>query len=343
MKYTKFLMVMSEFVIKIKDFIINKIIKRIDHKILVYFVFVAISTVFWFLNKLNDDYSSTIDYPVRYAHLPKNKFLINKPPEFLTLNVTAYGYTLLRYKLNPAIFPVVINVDEYSKNIYKKGNSQLLVLQTRYIREVINKQLSDDVNIIDILPDIITLKFADIITKKVVIKPNVELKFNKECMLDGNITFSPDSIEITGPSVILDTLTAVYTKIHKFKKLYKSIKRNVALQSIENVKFSKHKVIINLPVSKFTQENFEVGIRSINVPDTLEFITFPRIVKVSCMLSLNNYKKMRSKDFILEVDYNDIKNLLGQKLPVKLTFAPYNVKNVTYYPESVEFILNKKP
>jgi len=335
-------MVKPNVIIKIKDFIINKIAKRIDHKILVYLVFVAISTVFWFLNKLNDDYSSTIHYPVRYAHLPKNKFLVNKPPEYLNLNVSAYGYTLLRYKLNPAIFPVVINVDEFGKDINKKGGSQL-VLQTRYIREAINKQLSDDVNIIDILPDVITLKFADIITKKVAVKPNVELDFDKECMLDGNITFSPDSIEITGADIILDTLTAVYTKFHRFKKLYKPLKRNIALQSIENVKFSKHKVIINLPVSKFTQESFDVVIRPVNVPDTLELITFPRIVKVSCMLSLNNYKKMRSKDFILEVDYNDIKKLLGQKLPVKLTFAPYNVKNVTYYPENVEFILNKKP
>lgn len=326
---------------KLKDIINNKILKRIDHKILVYLVFVGISTIFWFLNELNNTYNSTINYPIKFTHFPKTKSLVNDVPEYIQLNVNADGYTLLRYKFGPKAFPIVINLEKQSSVINNPTVNQFH-LQTRFLRRTITKQMLKDVEIVDIFPDTILFQFSNIINKKVVVKPNVELEFTDECFLNGDITFNPDSVVVIGPKIILDTLKTVYTQYKLFDKLSKPVTEFIALQKIDKIKYFNKNVQITIPSSKFTQLSFNVNIEPINVPDTLILKTFPEFAKVSCMVSLESYNKIKAEDFIIYVDYSNIKHLLGDKLPLKLVKAPLQLRSVSYFPERVEFIIDKK-
>lgn len=325
---------------KIKEFLKNKIFNRIDQKILVYLIFVGIATVFWFFNKLGNNFTTTISYPVRYANLPKNKVLVNDLPKNLKLNVNAYGYKLLIYKLSPAPYPVVINIEDYISQI-NNPNVKQFKLQTRYTREEINEQMPNDIEVLDILPDTISFKFANIVEKKVAVKANVSLSFDQQCMLNGPITFQPDSVVVKGAHTLLDTLSGVYNRYQSFSGLNKPLQRNVALQEIKKLKIDKKRVVMKLPVSKFTETTYSVPIIPVNVPDSLDLKTFPRYVKVSGLVSLNEYDKINAGDFRLEVDYLDIEKLLGQKLGVQLILAPKNIKSIKYYPDNVEFILEK--
>lgn len=326
---------------KLKEIINNKVLKRVDRKILVYLVFVGVATVFWFLNELSNIYNTTVNYPIRFTHLPKNKILINELPKNLQLSVNADGYTILRYKLSPAAFPVIINIEKHSDNIINPELKHFR-LQTRYLRETINKQMPNDIEIVDIFPDTVLFQFANIISKKLPVKPNVKLEFSEECMLDGDITFNPDSIIVRGPNTILDTLQAVYTKYQKFTKLSKPIKPNITLREIDKLEYKNKKIQIIIPASKFTQLSFNIPINAVNVPDSLDLKTFPRIVKVSCMVSLNDYDKIKADDFVIDVDYFDIENLLGEKLSLNLKLAPSQVRSISFHPESIEFIMDKK-
>ena len=91
-----------------------------------YLMFVAISTVFWLLNELNYGYTTTIEYPVRFANLPNNKSLVNDLPSHFNLTIKANGYTLMKYKLTPAPFPVVVDIGvcESQKSDEKKAQNQ---------------------------------------------------------------------------------------------------------------------------------------------------------------------------------------------------------------------------
>lgn len=324
----------------IKEFFKQKVLERIDRKILTYLAFVGIATVFWFLNELSNNYTSTINYPVRFSNIPKNKILVSDLPKRLKLNVNAYGYTLLRYKLSPASFPIVINLNEFGQNISNPSVKKYR-LQTRSIRQTVGKQMPNDIEVLDIFPDTILFQFANIIEKRVPIKANVNLEFAEECMLNGEISFIPDSILVKGPNNILDTLSAVYNKQQTFDGLSKPLKRNVGLAEIKKLSYDKKRVVINLPVSKFTEAQFDVIIDSKNVPDSLDIKTFPRMAKVKCLVALDDYDKLKANDFKIDVDYSEIEKLLGDKLSLNLRFAPNNVKSVTYSPESVEFIIDK--
>lgn len=317
-----------------------KFLQKIDKKILIYLVFVGISTVFWFLNKLGNEFNASLDYPVKYTNLPKNKVLTSELPDKLKLQVTAFGHTLLKYKLNPAPFPVVVNLNDYSKQL-QSDEVTLFSIDTRQIKADINQQLGKDITLHDVLPDKINFKFDNIISKKVALAANTKLEFDAQCMLDGKIIFSPDSITVSGPKNMLDTLKFIYSKKQTFKRLNKSIERNVGLEEIETLSFAKKRVVMKLPVSKFTEGHINITIKTTNVPDSLKLITFPQNVSVSYMVSLANYDKVTENDFILDVNFNDIENLLGDKLSIHLVHATNKVNAVSINPDIVEYIIEK--
>lgn len=331
----------NSFIHKIKSLIRNKITRKIDQRILIYLVFVGISTIFWFLNKLNNEFNTSIEYPVKYTDLPDKKILGSNLPKKLKLHVSTDGFTLLKQKISPFPFPVVINLSDFSEQISPE-KVQHFTLLTRDIKSDINQQLGKEFNLYDIYPDTIKFQFDNIIKRKVAIAAYANLSFEAQCMLDGQISFQPDSIEVNGPKSILDTLKYIYTKKVKFKGLNKPIQRNVALKEVDQLSFTKKRVIMYLPVSKYTESSVEVPITTFNVPDSLRLITFPQRAKISYIVSLSNFDKVDRNDFEVVVDYNEIENLLGQKLSVTITHQTNLVQNITFTPTIVEYIIEQK-
>lgn len=325
-----------------KEQLEERVFKKIDKKILIYLVFVGISTTFWFLNKLGNEFNTTIHYPIKYTGIPENKILLPDSPTKLELQVSALGYNLIRYKFRLTPFPININLSDYSKQQEIPESVREIIIHTRFIKSEISEQLGKDINILDILPDTLRCKFANIISKKIPIAANADLQFDAQCMLNGEIKFSPDSVMVSGSEQIIDTLKYIYTKKLKFKKLNKNIERNVSLAKIKNLSITKKRVIIKIPVSKFTETTLQIPIQATKVPDSLVLITFPQKAEVKYMVSLNDCDKISKQDFVLEVDYLDIKKLLGNKLTVKLSYKSDKVKNVSFTPQFVEYIIENK-
>lgn len=320
----------------------ERILQKVDKKILIYLVFVSISTVFWFLNKLGNEFNTTIYYPIKYTGIPEDKILLSDLPTKLELQVSALGYNLIKYKFRLTPFPININLSEYSKHQEISQNVRQIIIHTRLIKSDISEQLGKNIKISDILPDTLHCRFANIITKKIPIAANANLQFDAQCMLNGKIQFTPDSVIVKGSEQIIDTLKYIYTKRIKFKKLNKNIERNVSLKKIKNLSIAKKRAIIKIPVSKFTEATLQIPIQVRNVPDSLQLITFPQKASIKYMVSLDECDKITEQDFVLEVNYLDIKKLLGNKLTVKLTHKPDEVKNISFTPNFVEYIIENK-
>ncbi len=86
----------------IKKFLEKKNIKM-DRKLIIFLFFVVLSTIFWFLNQLEDEYVTDISLPVHYTNFPSDKILVNELPDHLDLRVRAFGYKLLEYKISKKI------------------------------------------------------------------------------------------------------------------------------------------------------------------------------------------------------------------------------------------------
>ena len=328
--------IISRIIFSIKNFDV------LNHKkILSYLVFILISTVIWFLVTLSNSFETNIFYPVRFSNLPENKVLVNELPHHLDITVEAYGFTLLRYYFNSSIPPLTINLKKNS--IHKvSGSKSKYYLLTKQTQLSIVAQLSDELKVVEIQPDSIIFDFSPIVSKKVPIHPNADYKLEKQLLLKESIHTIPDSIVITGPGSILDTIYFIDTKQIDFGLIKSSLNRNIGLVSKNNVEFSDKRVNLLIDVEKFTQGSFDLPIKVRNVPDSMIITTLPEKVNVTFIAALSDFYKINEEQFTLVADYNKLTGRLNDKLHVELKRYPSSIRSVKTNPSEVDFFLEKK-
>ncbi|UCG27222.1 MAG: hypothetical protein JSV24_09625 [Bacteroidales bacterium] len=314
---------------------------KFDRKLIVFLFFLLLSTIFWLLNELSKNSTTTITYPVMYTNLPRDKVLVREMPSRFDLLIEAPGFTLLKYTLSNRLVPLVFDLNAYSPRILSNASSEKYFILTSSARERIGRQLRSDVRILAILPDSLIMEFGDIVSKTVPVIPDLNIEFSKQYMLSGEIMTTPDSIIVSGPDVIIDTLRQVYTKHLDINQMNQTETRDVSIESIKNVTFSHKKVDVTIPIEQFTEAVLEVPIEKLHVPDSLVLKTFPGTITLACMVSLSNYDKLSPHLFRAVVDYEGIENNLSNKLKVSITKAPDYIRSVRFHPVNVEFIIEK--
>lgn len=315
---------------------------KLDRKVLVFLFFLVLSTMFWFLNELSKDTTTLITYPVKYNNIPGNKVLVRELPGEFDLLVKAPGFSLLKHKMTGRLTPIVFDISHYSYNIFSDGTASKFFILTSGSLARINQQFGSDFKVLDISPDTLVFEFDERVQKKVPVKINTDVEFGQQYMIGGNITSQPDSVIISGPGVVIDTIEWVEAQSQKFTSVDQDIKKSIGLIPIKNVDFSTRKVIIIVPVERFTEARFSVPVNVVNIPDTLELKTFPGSINVTCRVPLSDYDKLTVNLFRAIVDYSVIKSNYSNKIKVRLSSAPEYVSNIQIYPISVEFIVEKK-
>lgn len=308
---------------------------------MVFLVCLAIATVFWFLNALNKQYTVDLSFPVKYTNLPKNKILANSPPDHFTLKVNSGGFTILRHKLSMAFSPLIFNVNEFTNQRIEQSQGANFRYATRqYIRRF-STQVSNELQILEIQPDSVYFDFDRVVERKVKVQPDVTYSLKKQYFLNGEITTDPDSVTVSGPESVLDTLQYIATKKQHYKELDKSTQRNVLLTDYENLKISPKRIILKIPLEEYTQKQVLVPIVVKDVPENVSVKLFPDKAKINFMVSLSRFAEVTAKDFVLSVSYNDIVNK-PDMLKVEIDQKPRYVISVSFSPDQIEYLIENK-
>ncbi|MCX6257295.1 MAG: hypothetical protein NTW49_05275 [Bacteroidia bacterium] len=157
------------FILKIKNIFGHGKDNR-QKRMLIYLFFVFISSVFWLLDKLNNEYVTDLKCPVTYINLPVGKGVPNSSRQNLKLKVKASGYTLLKCRLESVLDPVTIDAVKY--RLHSTGNrSSIYYFLSKYLNSSIVNQLHKDLNIIEIQPDTVFFDLSGASGRAITIKP----------------------------------------------------------------------------------------------------------------------------------------------------------------------------
>lgn len=307
---------------------------------LIFLFFLLISSLFWLLNELNKKAVSDIKFPVRYNNFIDNKVLVNELPSILTIKIQASGYTLLKYKLSTKLVPLTLDMKSY---VFKqKKNSSEYILLTKDLHGRIKRRFTNEMEILDILPDTLTFIFDEMVRKKLPIIPDIKYSLARQYLLIDKIRTYPDSIVASGPASILDTLKGVYTVQVTYADLKRAVTEEIEIESIPGVTVSLEDVELTIPVEQFTEASFKVPIKAGNLPDSLVLRTFPNQVTLTCVSGLGTFENISSDLFWVEVDYESISKSISNKLKVNVVSYPEFVQAVRIHPTYVDFIIEKK-
>ncbi|AHW61476.1 hypothetical protein SAMN05444285_1437 [Draconibacterium orientale] len=307
-----------------------------DKRVIVYLICVLIATVLWFLNALEKDYSTTIAYPVRYVSPPNHQFLANKPPEKLDLKVDAHGFTLLRHKLNFSYSPIILNLTNITQNLESDNGTYLVPTNT--LNRRISSQISSEISLQQVNPDIIRIVLDSLKTKTVPVKANVSINFKSQFNLKNQVQVKPSQVKITGPASVVDTVHFLSTTKKSFEEVDKTITRNIKLIHPETTTVVPAEVLLQIEVEKHTEKQVRLPIQVINKPADVRIKLFPSELTLNCIVGLSEFDNISEADFRAVVDYASMSNS-ESRLKVKITDKPSFVEISRYSPESVEYLI----
>ncbi len=342
---------MKELFTKIRFFVKKQFSKRDNIKshdeikdnkdILIFLIFLLISTGFWFFNALKDDYTSVFTYTVNFENIPENSTITESSVQKVQIKVRANGYILLRQHMGGSLKLMTYDVGQMRKTVKNKQTLAFIVSEEQGA-SLLN-QLLPGIELLEISPDTIFLQLDELISKPLPIQLSGKIELDKQLIQAGEITFNPGVIVVTGPKSILDTLKFIPTEKMSNERLRSSIKKNINLKVFDKLEYEQLYSEITVPVESFTEQILSVPIEISDLPDSFRIKTFPPEVNVTFRAGLSQFESIKYSDFKIVVDGNTaIDDDRPPKLRVQLVKTPENVHSVSLSPLFVEYLIERK-
>lgn len=313
---------------------------QLRRRILTFSVFLVISVFIWLLSALSKNYTTEIEYPLVYTDFPEGTVFVGELPDHLELLINSHGYAILRYKTLGKADPISFRLSAFNLS-RPGGDSSRAYILTRYLRDQVSRQLPADLQLLEIRPDTLHFQFAKKVSRKLKIRPDFKFQVDRQFTVKDGIRLDPDSVEVTGPDKILDTMRYVHTVRSDLGQLSKDFSDKVKLRKIEDLEYEFSRVTCRIELEKYTEVQLSIPIEVLNLPDSISLQTFPSRVQLTCNVGLSKYDRLESSPVRAVVNYSDI-NENTDLLDVDLQNIPMYLISYEYYPKTVEFLKTRR-
>jgi hypothetical protein len=304
-------------------------------------VCLGISIIIWITIKLSDKYDTVIQIPVTYTNIPKDKVMTYASDTVLHIEIFEKGSDILRMNYLQKIAPVAVNL-KYLPLFPKDGEYEGIITTSLMINDI-ERDLNMIGKILAIRPDSIYLFFDTEKMRKVPVNAKFNLTFEKEFMQYGPAVFTPDSVEVKGPENSINEVKFASLGVIKHDKLSQNFrveKRFANDSTNRNLTFYPSRVMVSIPVEKYTEAETEVPVKTIN-SNGLKIKTFPDKVRVFYNVALKDYSKIEPGLIVAVADISTVNLVDEDRVKVNLESFPSYIHINKIEPEMVEFIIIK--
>ena len=297
-----------------------------------FFIFLLISILFSTIVKLTKVHTKSISYKINLVDIPDDKIISNQSVDSIKLTVSSFGLDFIKYYLSNQ----VINIS--SKDILDNSQSYVITQSNSYSQ--IDNFITPKFELISINFDSLFFDYDSLRTKNVPVVLNSSINFSQGFDYFENFTLIPDSISVIGPELVLESINAVTTKELILDNLKSSINQNLLLDiQNTNLKYSNKSVKLLIDVEKSTESILDIPVSIINIPKDIKLNYYPKMIKISFTVSLDNYQNYSSKDFKIICDFNQIS--LDGKLTPKVINQPNLIKNLRLINNEIQYVFLK--
>lgn len=301
--------------------------------ILTFLVFLAISTVFWFLLALNDDVQRDYTLPVVLEEFPPKVTLISGFNPTLSVSLKDKGSSLMKFSFgnDPKI---KLRYDDFTRL-----NDSVLIITQSQLNTAVRSTFGAGVNIIGMRPDSLRVMYTANPGIKVPVRVVADIRTEPQFAYSGHPDCSVDSVEIFSNSPDRFKIESVGTKPIVLANLTDTTSVEAPLRVPAGMRAIPSSLKISFPVEPLVSRTQKVPVEVVNLPPSRRLVTFPPVVEVSCLLpkSMYNVENLVVK---ATVDYSAANNST-RTLPVRLSRLPGFVRGVTVTPSQVEYVIER--
>ena len=312
----------------------RNILQRLQRSnIKAFMFFLLMSIVVWVLVQFARDYSKEIVFKVNYTNVPKDK-LILKDKQTLTVEINSSGFKILGLELlTPALELNLATLDTVGGRF---------VLDLDKNRNDITRSLKIPERTSRFLQDTISIAYEQKTVKKVPVTASFTINYAAGFSNVDSLKVTPDSITISGPKNILDTITTLRVTSIDLKQVKQSIFGEASIDTLnyENVTFYSTTLTYSQKVDKFTEGKITVPITLINVPSNVKVTIFPREIAIIYQASLHNFGDIEANDFKVTEDFNELNRSMDYFIP-RITKKPAEAMQARLSSSKIQYIIKQ--
>ncbi|WP_053991356.1 CdaR family protein [Mangrovimonas sp. TPBH4] len=316
----------------------SKLLESIRNKKLnVFGFFLLLSFLFLIVGKLSAKYTETVTFNVSFEKVPENKVLREKQKAKIKAVISSNGFNLL--PLN--FFNRPVKIDFESDLYYNNDHYSWIASKSSH---KIKSMLGQKVEMLSVKPDTLDFYFETLDTKKVPVKLDANISYMVGYDVLDKLKVAPDSVTVIGAENIVNGIMELSTESLSLKDVNAGFKVPIALKVPEvdgELKLSSQKVEVSSEVVKFTEGALDVPVTLINTPKNITINYFPKAVTVLYYVPLNRFNEIKSSDFKVVCDYQEIAETDKNTMTPKLTLVPEAAKSTRIKQNKVEFIVVK--
>ena len=313
----------------------------VNKKLYVFLVCLFISTFYWLINVLSNQYNSDIEVNVHYNNQPPDFIILSKLPTILKVNISTDGYNLLGYQLKLKKPKVEINLSEYQFDELQNKHEILF----KDFLPTLSKQLGSKMTINEISPKIVQVILDKKMVKSLKVIPNVKLTFKNQFQLFDDIIVVPNMVEVSGPASMLDSINVIPTSLVEINDIESSLIKKIKLNNdfiiAHHLQIKNSDVEIKINTDKFTEYKLNLPVIITNTSDTVDIDVIPMSIEIKFLIPLSKLALLKPEEFEILVDFNEL-SANYKKLKVHLVKHPDFIKNITLKPAKVEYVLKRK-
>lgn len=306
---------------------------------MLYLLFVALSALLWFLNKLNHEYTIEVARTVLLDNTPFGLRVVDAEHNNVTYRIKGHGYALMSYRGWVYTSPIHIN---YRDSLRRFSSFHLngATLSRQDLSNLLSRHLPPDLQLIDVVSDSLSFQFGWQIEKRLPLRAKVTYTLADQCMLVKPIELSRDSIDVIGTEDRLDSLVAIETVPTHLGMLSTSVTTTLPLDLPVGVSASQKAVDVFLTVEQYTEKTLRVPIMVQNDTDSLHLKLVPTTVDVVCNIPVSYYDSLNTHSLRFWTQLDTLQQF--SRLQVQFDPLPYYVRNLRFHPMYVGYYVSRE-
>ncbi|WP_108809330.1 YbbR-like domain-containing protein [Aquimarina spinulae] len=298
--------------------------------------FLIFTSILWLFIQFSKNYTQEVEVAIRYTNIPQDKIFNEQSDQTLRMVLNGNGFRLMNHNwsrptLQFNVEDAVINSgDQYYFRVDKESS-------------VLKNKLDFKGRVLSVQKDTIRLKLDRNLEKKIQVKIAEKIQYAIGYGSDKGLVVSPDSVTISGPSQIIDTIQYITTENLNLEGLnvnYTS-KLDIDIEELPaTITVTPAQVEANVLVSKFTEGDQKIPITLNNIPEGTEIKIFPKEISVVYRVGLDKYNEISPRDFMVVADYAKASEE-SLFLTLELVNKPDYIHDVRLQVKQVQFVVLK--
>ena len=298
--------------------------------------FLIFTSILWLFIQFSKNYTQEVEVGVRYTNIPEDKIFNEESDQTLKLTLNGNGFRLMSHSWSKPVLE--FNVENA---IFSNEHQYLFYVDKE--SSILKSKLDFKGRVLALQKDTIRLKLDNNLEKKVPIRIQQDIQYTVGYDSDKGLVVTPDSVLISGPSQVIDTITNVNTEFLNLENLNQDYTSELKIDTSEflpSVIVVPENVVATVKVSKFTEGSQKIPITLHNVPEGTEIKIFPKEISIVYRVGLDKYNEVSSRDFMVVADYAKASEE-SSFLTLELTDLPEFIHDVRLQEKQVQFVVLK--